>query len=185
MWTAAKSFIESAIDKEYNEEQVGLMRTGRPGRSKYKRGLNLIKVSSDCDVGSLVHEWGHHLQNANPHFLERCAEFLRYRAEKSGGEAGKVRPLHKLLPDKPYGDDEFAISDSFWDAYCGKVYSGQRGKAIPVEHGSKHGPIKTYDVVDTELLSMGLQYLYVKPIDFLLHDPEYYGFIMSLLKGEI
>ena len=145
-----------------------------------------IRVASGSSSPSLVHEFGHHLETTNPHFLERCAEFLRFRAESSEGTAGKAHSLRRLVGDSRYGAGERAIPDKFDDPYCGKVYSRHAGpQPVPIETATRFGTIKTYDVDATELLSMGLERLHVDPVGFFTKDPEYYQFVMNLLRGTI
>ena len=54
-----------------------------------------------------------------------------------------------------------------------------------MERKTEHGTIKTYDMPSTEVLSMGLQFLHDDPLTFVLGDPEYYQFVMNLLRGVI
>ena len=88
-------------------------------------------------------------------------DFLRYRA---GSEAPKQ--LNQILGTSGYGSNEVAVADSFPDAYAGKVY------------GNWNGTIGA-----TEILSMGLEYLFNDPVAFSVADPEYFDFIIGIVRG--
>jgi hypothetical protein len=63
-----------------------------------------------------------------------------------------------------YRDDEVTRPDKWADRYMGKAYP---------------------DSETTELLSMGLEWLYEKPRYFAMRDPEMFDFIVRLVQGEI
>lgn len=73
----------------------------------------------------------------------------------------------RVVGEKPtkmgagYDKDEIAYEDKFRDHYVGKVY--------PAGH--------------TEVLSMGVQYLYESPTKFAKSDPGYFDFMVNLLHG--
>ena len=54
-------------------------------------------------------------------------------------------------------------SNKFFEVYCGKQYSD----------GS------------TEILSMGIEELVTDPVKFYSKDPEYFRFVLMLIRGEI
>lgn len=61
---------------------------------------------------------------------------------------------------KPYRRDEKAKFDKFIDPYVGKQYP-----------------------TGTEVISMGLQYMYDRPVEFYQKDPDMFEFIFRLLRG--
>lgn len=65
----------------------------------------------------------------------------------------------KRLPNIP---SEFAFFDKFLNPYMGKFYS--RG--------------------NTEIISMGLEYLVSNPYKMMREDPEYFDFMIDVLQGE-
>jgi len=62
---------------------------------------------------------------------------------------------------KGFEAHEFTRKDDFFDSYCGLDYGGDA----------------------TELLSMGIEFLYKDPIAFAKADPEHFDFIIQILKG--
>ncbi len=79
--------------------------------------------------------------------------------------------LSLLTGNSGYSDDEVAIEDS-WEANGGTVYSGK------VYH-----PGKIIALSDcTEILSIGLERLFRDPYDFAKKDPEYFDFVVSVLR---
>jgi hypothetical protein len=68
----------------------------------------------------------------------------------------------KLTGDKRYPDDEIAIKDNFFHPYIGKIYA--KG--------------------ETEIMSMGLEFMSTDPKGFAKADPDYFKFIFNTLKGK-
>ena len=183
-WTMAKRFIEGAVNGKHTETPIALH--NKAGyRSQHQPNGHKLEIAQGARVSSVVHEYGHHLEYTNPHFRERCAEFLRYRAESSPETRRQAQRLQSLLPGLRWGWDEWAIPDRFEDPYCGKVYSAYSWTKhpLPVETGTQHGTIHSYAVRATEILSMGFQYMLQNPVGFFEKDPEYYNFILNLLGG--
>jgi hypothetical protein len=115
-----------------------------------------------------VHELGHHVENELPGVQDAAREFLAHRV---GNE-----PLTKLsekFPDSKFKDYEVGRKDDFEklfgkdssDAYyAGKPYPGQK---------------------DTEIISMGIEKLHQDPTGFATKDPEYFKFMVGILKGDL
>ena len=185
-WETAKSFIERVVNQEYLGPKVSVATKHdiSDGRAFYRNGK--ITLLDTDNASSMIHEFGHHLEDSNPNIRERCIEFLRHRADASTGWAAKARELRTILPGGGYRRGERAISDKFEDPYCGKVYLPHSQKQpFPLEKKTPYGIRKGFDVESTELLSMGLQKLYDDPVKFFEFEPEYYNFIVSLLSGAI
>jgi hypothetical protein len=123
--------------------------------------MYLIKNESSWVV---VHEWGHYLENQRPAVHQACVEFLNRRyqeAVRSGlSESADVKPLKELTKVDAYQPYEVAFRDRFRDPYVGKVYR---------------------DASNTEVMSMGLQYLYENPLRFRSEDPEHYYLTLGLI----
>jgi len=109
-----------------------------------------------------VHELGHMVEHRKHGVQQKVLDFLAYRV---GTEP--ARKLKDEFPRSGYGDDEVARKDKFDRAFSGSAawYVG------------KEYPQKT-----TEVVSMGLQKLHEDPVEFVRKDPEYFHFLMSVLK---
>ncbi|MBI1353265.1 MAG: hypothetical protein GC160_02885 [Acidobacteria bacterium] len=131
-------------------------RSGSGRRSHYDVSARAVVMAPRAGVRIVVHELGHALEARNPGVARKARAFL---LERAGDET-----LQRLaaLTGKPYGPKEVAYKDRFLDAYMGKWYGS--------------GP-------HSEIVSMGLEWLYADPLR-LLDDPEYFGFIVGLLRGE-
>lgn len=109
---------------------------------------------------TIVHEISHGLEKMNSDILAAANEFLDYRTP------GEVPiKLNKLLPRRGYRNDEKARPDKFANPYAGKVY----------------GTVGKQDY--TEVISMAVEALYADPYKFALEDPEYFDFILTVLRG--
>ena len=110
-----------------------------------------------------IHEAMHWLEHNNAHVNKRCIEFREYRTK--GETATSLRKQTGLK----YGSHEVGKPDKFFDAYCGRVYPKVPGM----------------DYESNEILSMGVQRIFSKPLAFYLEDREYFDFCIQLLRGEI
>ena len=117
-----------------------------------------------------THEFGHALEENNSHIAKRCREYLDYRTRGehvvSMNEAWLDRAsgyMRQMYPNGIYEPYEMTKPDKFFEIYCGKQYSD----------GS------------TEILSMGIEELVTDPVKFYSKDPEYFRFVLMLIRGEI
>jgi hypothetical protein len=123
-----------------------------------------VHLTTTTTTPTAVHEWGHILENQVQGVRERAREFLAHRV---GDEPS--RPLSMVMKGGVYGPDEAGRKDRF-DAvfgddawYVGKQY----------QHGS------------TEVIAMGMQQLYEDSVKFAARDPEYFDFMIGILRGEL
>lgn len=167
--TAAHEFIGAMLEKGGFDKGVNtrvLPLSGNQKRAFYTPGTGTMMVRSAFEnSATIVHEWGHNIEDVVPGVTEACQEFLKYRLK---GE--KPQRLQELFPQRNYeswevgAKDEFdkAFGDSGW--YVGKIYPGGMG---------------------SEVLSMGLELLYNDPAKFARRDPEYCKFVLGVLDGTI
>lgn len=112
--------------------------------------------------GSLVHEWGHEIEERNPEIHKACVAFLNARTV---GEA--VVSLSKVTGRSGFRRDEVCKQDKFRNPYAGKIYSNPR----------------TGDLWATEILSMGLEWLALDSFSSYAEDSEHFLFLLGLLAG--
>lgn len=127
-----------------------------------------IAVTRADDAGTYAHELGHHLENHVPGAREKVSEFLEKRTADDteislrdtfgnrfdAGERGKADDFGRLYPDDP--------ASAY---YTGKVYRDGSG-----------------NIINTEILSMGLELLYRDARKFAATDPEYFDLVTSILQ---
>ncbi|MCV6589096.1 MAG: hypothetical protein OIF57_08715 [Marinobacterium sp.] len=119
-----------------------------------------INVGMDFCRPALFHEYGHHLEAANPVISAMALAFLHRRA------AGEQPSQLSQLTGGNYRDDEIAIKDSFVAAYVGKIYQ---------DSGLIQG---------TEVISMGLEHFAsARSLGALMRDdPEHFALIVAALR---
>lgn len=100
-----------------------------------------------------IHELTHRQEYVNNAILEAEKEFYKLRT----GSENSVR-LKNVFPNSNYGREEITRVDNFLNAYMGKDYGG-----------------RAY-----ELLSMGLDTLYTRPLD-LAKDREMFEWVIHML----
>ena len=118
------------------------------------------KISGKLSTG--IHESMHWLEDFNPHVHKRCVEFLEHRCK------GETPQSLRRLTGLGYRSYEMTRPDNFFRPYCGKDYIDANGNRYA-----------------TEVLSMGVEQMLKGPAAFAKQDPEYFNFVVSVLKGEI
>jgi SPP1 gp7 family putative phage head morphogenesis protein len=127
----------------------------RPQRVQYTTGRSSYRpdIIEWAQSSSLVHEWGHKLEEDNPAVGRRAKRFL---AARTAGKSPKR--LAEIYGNKGYEASEVAVEDSFIEPYMGKQYSGPY----------------------SEITSMGLQLMFENyGARLLANDPEYFWFILG------
>ena len=148
--------------------------------SSWGRGIFMNNNSSAADT---VHELGHQLEGKQPWIKNMTDEWLKQRLEKGRNalreklakskdphkvsEINKairkyeLRQLTKIEPHGGYESYEKAYEDDFLTPYVGKVYN----------------------TGDTEIVSMGLEWMFNNPAEFHAKDPDHFDLILRILKG--
>jgi hypothetical protein len=128
----------------------------------YQDGIALAPIVPPKTV---VHEFGHQLEESLGAVGDRAREFLKYR---TAGEP--AQDYNDVMSEGKYGPTERGRQDKFADAfgadqgwYAGKEYSHEA----------------------TEIVAMGLERLYLDAPSFAKQDPEFCRFILGLLSGEL
>ena len=118
--------------------------------------LGEVFISHTRATRSYVHEVSHILEYKVPGWQAKIKAFY---ARRTKGEV--LEKLRSLVPDSNHKWDEVTYKDDFLTPYIGKYYA----------HGS------------TEILSMGLELMYIDPAKLLQQDPDMFDFIYDLVKG--
>ena len=128
-----------------------------PG-TRARAGRNGITLGGNDDQAIVIHEMGHILEARDPIIHERAIAFLNKRTQ---GETAIKMNAAMGKGFKGYDDDEITRPSKFIDPYMGKDYGGTA----------------------TEIVSMGLQTMYERPVEFALKDPEYFDFMIEITRG--
>ena len=135
----------------------------KPGVTARELGLELGKPStlnlskSRGSVTTAVHEMGHTLEFTQERIQKSAKAFLAKRAK---ADPKGRRRLSTINEGKSYRSDEWAWEDKFMDAYMGKDYGEW-----------------------TELVSMGVEWLWKDPTQFARRDPEMFEWLINLLQS--
>lgn len=114
-----------------------------------------INITRDEDARVIIHEMAHILEN-RAGLLDKVLAFYDRR---TAGD--KLEKLSDITGNKSYDASEKARRDKFISPYMGKDY----GRA------------------STEIVSMGLEYMYAEPARLAKEDPDYFDFIYDLVRG--
>jgi len=129
-------------------------------------GVHLVP---GADKKTAVHELGHWIEDKDPYVHHAIKEFLKRRM-------GTDRPVHM---GSGYHHKEITIPDKFRDRYVGKIYLRED---IEI---TGYTPDKLDDLGGTEVLSMGLQWLYEDAAGFAREDPDMFDFIVNLVLDQL
>jgi len=117
-----------------------------------------IHISKHAGETTIAHEWGHRIEYDNPDIQEKRAKFYERRT------AGEAEERLKDVTSLNYDDWEVTKKDDFIDPYIGKVYRGRASSS--------------------EVISMGIQYLYDDPAEFAEKDPDMFDFVLGVIRGQ-
>lgn len=166
-----KVVLENCISSDIVTENMVLSAAKIPratssSRSFYSLGDKTLNLNTHPGArGKLatgIHESMHWIEDFNGHVHKRCVEFLEYRCK------GESAQSLKKLTGLGYRAHERARPDKFFNPYCGKDYISNDGNRYA-----------------TEVLSMGVEQMLKDPVSFAKQDPEYFNFVVSIMKGEI
>lgn len=141
-----------------------------------------VALSTNSQVKTVVHEFGHALESKVPGWAEAAVAFLEHRV---GNE--KAVKLADLYPNHGFESHETGRKDDFMKAFGDDPNAELRalyiGKKYPQSQTDAGG--KTFHVDPTEITSMGIELLYRDPVGFVERDPEYAAFILGVLNGRL
>lgn len=153
----ATAILSKLIHKDITP-QVAVV-TSRKKRAFYTDGNRSIHINANTSLSTVVHEIVHDLEFAYPDISAKTKAFLRSRAD---GQPPKS--LRRLTGSKGYGTEEVTYEDSW------------------VKNGGSHYMGKLYPDNATELLTMGVERMINDPKSFAENDPEYFRFVLSILR---
>jgi len=168
---AARDTVEPAMDfyhRNLNPKTLGRIRRERinfeqdkTGRAQYRSATQTVMTTSQQRV--TVHEIGHHMEFELPGWQEGAVAFRNARGAARGDG------LTRIYPDSPDPKvaSEVGFRDEFIDHYMGKSYG------------------LSSRVTATEIVSMGMELLSDTPFKLLKEDPEYFWFMVGLLRGDL
>lgn len=157
--TEASSLISALIHRDIMPRGIKVNGV-RDNRAYYNNSTRAIHINKDTSVSVIVHEIVHDMEYSHPEISRKTKAFLLKRAN---GEQPKR--LRKLTGLKGFKLHEVAYEDE-WKKRGGSHYMG-----------------KVYDRASTELLTMGIERLLADARSFALEDPEYFRFILEILRN--
>ncbi len=135
-------------------------------RAEYDPIINEIRISFLDTARTVVHELGHFIEEKIPGVSEAALDFLEYRTK---GEP--LIQLNQKFPYVGYKDWEKGRKDQF-----DKIFDEKRAYYVGKHYN---------DGKATEIISMGLELLYTDPVGFATKDPEYFTFLVGILRGPL
>ena len=164
------------------------IRETAPGTAKADYAVGYVEISNSREDGIMVHELSHLLE-ADRHTFSRAVAFL---SRRTAGDAIEV------INDR--GDlgrrDKFRNPQGLAQPYPGRVYEATRqtdgegwhretlvgSPGQPTARGE--GDRGDVDVRATEVLSMGVEWMWLDPAGFAATDPEYFDFVWdTVVRG--
>lgn len=116
-------------------------------------------------TSTVVHELGHAIEDKYPEVLRKSIAFRERRTV--GEKSVRLRDL----TGKNYQASEITKPDKFTEPYTGKLYQ------------KRNWQTNATDDYASEILSMGLQYLYEDAQQFRRLDPDFFRFVLETIWG--
>ena len=135
--------------------QATPVRRLKPDARAYQTRGEVYLAPSD-GVRIAVHELAHAVDDAHASLVQRA---IAWRDSRTVGDP--IRRLRDVFNDNRYKPDEIAKCDAFISCYIGRLYG----------------------TTATEVLSMGLEYMYDDPIAFAKADAGMFDLIFRIMKG--
>lgn len=154
----AASIVSALIHKDIMPRNIKVQGV-KSNRAYYQSGSRAININKDTSVSVIVHEIVHDMEYSHPDVSEKTKAFL---LKRSNGE--KAKSLQKLTGIKGFKADEIAYEDE-WAKRGGSHYMG-----------------KVYNRASTELLTMGIERILADAKSFAEQDPEYFRFMLEILR---
>lgn len=125
-------------------------------REHYSNSTKTVYVGANTKPSVVAHEVGHWLEYTSPAMRKKVEAFFTRRT---------VGESTRQLTGKPEG--ETGKEDNFLNTYMGREYFNDNGTRR-----------------SSEIVSMGIQYLYEDPLLLARRDPDYFDFMFLLLRGK-
>jgi SPP1 gp7 family putative phage head morphogenesis protein len=159
-WKKSVAEFRKLVDASLIQDAVTI-ETTRRDRSYYYPG-GYAKISRFDDVAGGIHELGHYLEESNPYVHDRAVAFLERRTS-----GAKLESLRQLTGEGDYRSSEQARQGNFVTPYMGKQYRDKSG-----------------NITATEIISAGMEYMWSDPVSFARKDPDYFDFLIDVLRGQ-
>jgi len=145
-------------------------------RSFATRGT--INMAEGAEERVYAHELGHILNDHTP--VNTAAVVFRSRriGLRPGGDYDKLRPMNDFATHGKYDVGELTFGVDDWEKLSlafGYSKEDARQRAAYIGKDYFHG--------NTEVISMGMEFMHADPVLFAKTDPEYFKLILGTLRG--
>ncbi len=158
----ATAWYRQVLSKTHNGQRIDVHDvTDTQEKRAYMVGGKIYLLKSETP-GNVIHEIAHCLEHWNAKTLQAAKGFLYHRV-------GKTEPFvfQDRWPNLDFDDDEVGWDDEF-SRSMGATSAAYTGK---------------YYRTGTEILSSGMERLFANPVTFARQDPEFFRFIVGVLRG--
>jgi hypothetical protein len=166
--TEAMDWLEGIVHRNASRS-VKVKFEYAPGRAIARPWESLVYIDSASSTRVYVHELGHLIEGEGKfigsEWVNRSAKWRDARVAATTKERAP-RSLREMTGKSAYREEEVAFEDHFRRQYVGKVYQISGGEDY-----------------STEVLSMGLEWLYADPVKFSIADPEHFKYVIDSVRG--
>lgn len=140
---------------------------GKSGRA----GVNSIRVEmslyENSGASTVVHELAHVLEDISDDQLKKS---IKFRNDRNGNKK----------PEKYSDGKMLLLTDDFDNRYAGAMYQVGSNKGVYAKTVSDP---KWGDSFGSEILSVGMEEMYLDPVQFAESDPDYFDFVYNSVRG--
>jgi hypothetical protein len=169
----AAKFIKAGVDGKSTGRMhfhVQLANQADP-RANYDPVTRTLNMDYRDKIETYVHEIGHGVEDYG-YYNNEAKAFLHYRTQNDMPTVLRKK-FPSANPKYDFDPREVAFEDEFFKAF-GQVNTRRTGAYVGKYY--KRG---------TEILSMGIELLYNDPVGFAQRDPEFFKFIVGIMRGLI
>ena len=153
----AEKFLSKVVNSNALPPARTPVRYARGGRAYYSMVNKDINAWDYSKANTFVHEFGHAIEDYSPTIHDKILKFYAFRT------AGEQTQFLRNVTGRSYSSSEKTKVDKWISPYIGKLY---------VDKGDQYA---------TEILSMGLEYMYEDPLLLYEKDKDMFMFIYSLI----
>jgi len=156
-----KDWMETFVHNNGNSLAVEVHRD-KSGRAYALPGS--VYLGKEETRGVIAHEFVHNVEYGRG--AEARAKRIAFYEDRTAGD-----PVEKLADAHPgwgYKDHEIFKRDKWMDNYIGKIYAHDNDNRA-----------------SSEMITMGVQYLWEKPLDFAEKDPEFFDFTVAYVRNTL
>jgi hypothetical protein len=145
--------------------------------------LTGIVINKETSLKTILHEYGHQVENGSPEAHDLCSDFLKKRTKGQ-----RVEGFQKVFRGYGFGKNEQGSPDDFEKSFKA-VFPERESKKAAYYAGKVYRETtfgaSSKSLASTEVYSMGMELLHENPVKFAQTDPEWFDLVSGIATGRL